>query len=141
TRALTDTYDRLKDTDAHGLTFDMSSAFKRTFDPKKKHELSTEVRFNRGHDEDDTGLWRRPVATPTGTRVDIERDNTDAVQKQLTAQVDYTKTFDHRRKLETGAKTDTRWLDRDYTVMKDALGSGTFVRSDLSNALGFDEHV
>jgi outer membrane receptor protein involved in Fe transport len=140
-RALTDTYDRLRNTHTKGLMFDASTAFKRTFDPKKKHELSTELRFNRTHDEDDTGLWRQPLAGRSGGRVENELDATDAVQKQLTAQVDYTKTFDKRRKLETGLKSDERWLDRDYGVRKDSLGTGAWTRSPLSNALGFDEQV
>ncbi|AHG93517.1 TonB-dependent receptor (plasmid) [Gemmatirosa kalamazoonensis] len=139
TQALLDSYDRLRDSRSTGLYTDLSSAFKRTFDPKKKHELSAEVRYNRSHDEDDTGLWRQPLAQ--ATRTENEIDETDAVQQQLVAQVDYTKTFDKRRKLETGAKSDSRWLDRDYGVRKDALGSGTWVRSDLSNALAFDEKV
>ncbi|MBV9880580.1 MAG: TonB-dependent receptor [Gemmatirosa sp.] len=139
-RALTDSYDRLRDSETHGFMVDLSSAFKRTFDPKKKHELSTEVRFNRNHDEDDTGLWRQPI-TLSGARTDNESDATDAVQKQLTGQVDYTKTFDKRRKLETGVKSDTRWLDRDFAVQKDATGGGAWVRSNLSNAFQFDERV
>ena len=49
---------------------------------------------------------------------------TDAVQRQAIAQLDYTKSFDKRRKLEMGYKGDARWLDRDYLVQKDALGHG-----------------
>ena len=34
-----------------------------------------------------------------------------------------------------------RWLDRDYLVQKDPLGTGSWVRSNLSNAFSFDEDV
>jgi outer membrane receptor protein involved in Fe transport len=49
--------------------------------------------------------------------------------------------MDKRRKLELGYKGDARWLDRDFAVDKDALGSGAWTRSNLSNAFRFDEQV
>ncbi|HEU0053166.1 MAG TPA: outer membrane beta-barrel family protein, partial [Longimicrobium sp.] len=57
------------------------------------------------------------------------------------AQLDYVRPLGERSKLETGYKGNFRWLDQDYTVLKDPLGTGTFIRSDLSNALEFDETV
>jgi outer membrane receptor protein involved in Fe transport len=139
TQALLDSYDRLRDSHTTSLYADVSSNFKHTFDTKKKHELSAELRFNRSHDQDDTGLWRQPLAADARTENEI--DQTDAVQKQFVAQADYTKTFDKRRKLESGVKSDARWLDRDFAVRKDALGTGAWMPSPLSNALAFDEKV
>jgi len=142
-RSLLDQYDRTKNTGASGLFFDYDLALKRTFE-QRKHEWSAEVRFNRAHDEDNTLLWRQSqvsslAATPT--RLEGERDITDAVTKQFTAQTDYVKTFGARTKLETGYKANIRWLDRDYQVTKDLLGTGYWAPSNLSNALSFDETV
>jgi ferric enterobactin receptor len=151
TRALLETYDRFRDTDAKGLFFDANVAFKRTFDPKKRHDVNVELRFNRGHDEDATGLWRQPLGVggasalaagaASAARVENEMQQTDAVQRQAIAQIDYVRTLDKRRKVELGYKGDARWLDRDYTVDKDALGTGAWTRSNLSNAFQFDERV
>jgi ferric enterobactin receptor len=141
--SLLDRYDRLRSTDAKGWMVDYNAAFKRTFEPRK-HELSTEVRFNRAHDKEGTSLWRQsPTATgATGVpRLEGEQDDVDAVSKQFVAQLDYTRTLAARTKLETGVKGNARWLDRDYIVQKDALGTGDWVRSNLSNAFSFGENV
>jgi outer membrane receptor protein involved in Fe transport len=142
-RSLLDKYDRLKNSSVTGLMFDYDMAFKRTLEPRK-HELSAEVRVNRFHDEEATTLWRQMPATSAATptaRIEGERDATDAVTKQLTAQTDYVRTLGARTKLETGYKGNVRWLDRDYAVNKDSLGTGSWLRSPLSNALTFDETV
>jgi outer membrane receptor protein involved in Fe transport len=139
-RTLTDQYDRLRGTDAKGLLLDYTAAFKRTIEPRK-HELSAEVRLNRTHDEEFTTLWRQPQPASSAYRTEGETDDTDALAKSVTGQVDYTRTMAPRSKLETGYKGNARWLDRDYAVLKDALGSGSWVRSDLSNAFTFGERV
>ncbi len=140
-RSLLDQYDRTKSTGATGLFFDYDLALKRTLEPRK-HELSAEVRFNRAHDEDNTLLWRQaPAIAGSQLRFEGERDVTDAYTKQFTAQTDYTRTLGVRTKLETGYKANARWLDRDYSVIKDSLGTGTWRPSNLSNGLSFDETV
>jgi outer membrane receptor protein involved in Fe transport len=117
-------------------------AFKRTFEARK-HEISGEWRFNRSRDNDATTLWRQTPSTLPGTpsRVEGERDQTNALTKQFTVQTDYVRTLAARTKLETGYKGNIRWLDRDYGVTKDSLGTGTWLHSNLSNALSFDETV
>jgi ferric enterobactin receptor len=140
-RALLDSYDRLRDTDARGTMVDVSSALKRTFDARTRHELGAEVRFTRNHDEDDTGLWRQPLPGASGSAREREQQETDALQRQVIATVDYTRPFKGRRKLETGYRGTTRWLDRDYRVEKDAMGTGAWLPSNLSNAFQFDENV
>ena len=119
---------------------DYDAALKRTFEPRK-HELAAEVRFNRAHDQDFARLWRQPSATSSATRLENEEDDNDAITKQLTGQVDYTKAFKPRTKLETGWKSNARWLDRSFLVTKDSLGTGNWTRSDLSNDFEFDEAV
>ena len=142
-RVLTDRYERPRNTDTKGTMFDYTSALKRTFEPRK-HELAAEIRFNRSHDEDATSLWRQPP-TPNGstaiTRIERELQNTDALNKTLNAQLDYTRPLGGKGKLETGYKGTERWLDRDYQVQKDSLGTGTYAPSSQSNAFGFDEQV
>ena len=138
TRALLERYERIRDSENDSRMWDASLAWKRTLQPQR-HELSAELRFNRVSDVDVTDLWRQPVGA--GSMVDAEIQTTDAVNSQLTGQVDYTRGLAERTKLETGYKGYARWTDRDYEVMRDSLGTGTFTRSTLSNALALDEQV
>jgi outer membrane receptor protein involved in Fe transport len=138
TRLLLDAYDRVRDSDTDARMLDYTLAFKRTLQPQR-HELSAEVRFNRFEDDDRTALWRQ--FTAGGAHLDAESNRTDLRSRQLTAQVDYTRSLSSNLKLETGYKGNTRALDRDYTVMEDELGTGAWVRSEQSNALEFDETV
>jgi len=113
-QAFLDRYDVLRNDKSRGLVFDNSLSFKRTFEARK-HELSSEVRFNRTRDEDSTVLWQQPL-TPaggiSGSRILGERDQTSALTRQLTAQVDYVRPLSASTKLETGFKETARWLDR-----------------------------
>ncbi|HEX2718626.1 MAG TPA: TonB-dependent receptor [Gemmatimonadaceae bacterium] len=139
TRAVTDRYFRPRVTDSKGLMFDWTTALKRTIEPRK-HELSGEVRFNRARDEDGTSLWRQ--STSTGApQIENENDDTDALTRNLTGQLDYTRPLGKTLKLETGYKGNSRHLDRDFLVMKDDAGNGNWVRSSLSNDFVFDETV
>jgi outer membrane receptor protein involved in Fe transport len=142
TQTPTDEYFMLRNNLATGWLVDNTVSWKRTLEPRK-HELSTELRFNRSVDDDGTNLARQEIAAPgsTGAQSALERDDVNAISKQLNAQLDYTRTMTAHTKLETGYKGTERWLDRDYRVMKDALGDGNWVPSSLSNAFNFDETV
>ena len=138
-----DRYVMDRNTKARGLTFDNSLSWKHTITPRT-HELSSEVRFNRSRDEDNTLLWREPQnqdGTTAGSPIQGEVDANNALTRQLTAQVDYTRPMWTKAKLESGLKETDRWLDKDYQVYKDALGDGNWVRSNLSNTFNFDEQV
>jgi ferric enterobactin receptor len=136
--ALLDSYFRPKNADVHGWMVDYNVALKRTFEARK-HELSGEMRFNRSQDDDEQTLWREPITG--GGRTEGEHQTTDAASRQITGQVDYVRTLAPRTKLETGYKGNARWLDRDFSVEKDSLGTGTWTPSPLSNAFAFDETV
>ncbi|HEU4455747.1 MAG TPA: TonB-dependent receptor [Longimicrobium sp.] len=138
TRLLLEEYERVRDTETDNRMLDATVAFKRTLEPQK-HEISAEVRYNGLDDSDRTDLWRQP-AGGTGGFLDAEIDELDARTRQVTAQLDYTRTFGTTR-LETGYKGNLRWLDQDYLVRTDPLGTGDFGRSDLSNGLSLDEQV
>jgi outer membrane receptor protein involved in Fe transport len=137
-QALLAAYQRLRDTQSESRMMDWTLGFRRTLAPQR-HELSGDVRLNRVHDLDVTGLWRQAFAG--GARTDAEIDRTDALGWQATAQADYTRPLGARAKLETGYKGYARWLDRDFAVRVDPLGTGTFVPGELSNALELDETV
>jgi len=142
-QAFLDRYDFYRNDRSTGLVLDNSLSFKRTFEARK-HELSSEVRFNRTRDEDSTILWQQPLTQDgaiSGSRILGESDQTSALTRQLTAQVDYVKQLSASTKLETGLKETSRWLDRDFLVLKDSLGDGTWLRSNLSNTFNFDDHV
>jgi len=138
TRILLDAYERVRDSETDSRMLDYTLAFKRTLQPQR-HEISAEVRINRSDDDESTALWRQPVAG--GGLTDAETDLTVARSDLLTAQADYTRSLNARTKLEAGYKGTVRELDRDFTVLRDPLGTGTWVRSGLSNALEFDETV
>jgi ferric enterobactin receptor len=138
TRLLLDAYERVRDSRADNWLADYTLAWKRTLQPQR-HELSAEVRVNRSTEDDRTTLWRQPVAG--GTLTDAERNETDARSDAVNAQVDYTRALAERTRLETGYKGTARWMDRDFTVHVDPLGTGSWTRGSLSNALEFDETV
>ena len=128
---------------ARGLVFDNSLSIKHTIEPRK-HELTAEARFNRTRDENNTLLWREPQnpdGTSSGPSTKGELDATSALTRQLTAQVDYTRPITASTKLESGLKETARWLDRDFRVLKDDLGNGNWLPSNLSNTFRFDERV
>jgi len=138
-QALLDAYERIRDSNSDGRMFDGSLGWKRTIQPQR-NELSAEARLNRLSDGDRTDLWRQPLGG-SGSVVDAEIDRTQATTWQLTGQVDWTRALGQRGKLETGWKGYARWLDRDFDVTRDSLGTGTFTPSPLSNALALDEQV
>lgn len=138
TRLLLDAYDRVRNSENDNRMIDYTLGFKRTFEPQR-HELSAEVRANAMRNDDETQLWRQTTAG--GPVADAETNVTDASSYQLTAQADYTRALGERGKLEAGYKGNARWLDRDFSVLLDPLGTGAWVRGELSNALEFDETV
>ena len=140
---LLDRYFRPRENESKGLNIDYTSAFKHTIEPRK-NELSAEVRFNRSHDEDvDEHLARvgvelgrldghaDPAAARQHGRSHEERHRTGGLHAQRSA----------RRSWRSGLKSNARWLDRDYAVVKDSLGDENWVRSSLSNAFSFNEQV
>jgi len=142
-QAFLDRYVMDRNTKSTGLLVDDAVAWKRTIVPRK-HELSTEVRFNRSRDKDNMLLWREPQnpdGTSSGPAIQGETDLTNALTRQLTAQLDYTRPLTDKTKLETGLKETGRWLDREFVVVKDPLGDGNWLPSNLSNNFTFDEHV
>jgi ferric enterobactin receptor len=138
--SILDRYDRIKDTEVDSWVADYTLAWKRTLEPRK-HELNTELRYNRSDDDDHTMLWRQPPASSSSTRLEGERQNTDALTQSLNGQLDYTRTLAERTKLETGFKSTSRWLDRNFLVEKDPLGANQWAVSNLSNDFTFDEYV
>jgi ferric enterobactin receptor len=142
-REFLDRYVMDRNTRARGLVIDNTLSWKRTIEPRK-HELSTEVRFNRTKDDDNMLLWREPQnadGTSSGPAIQGELNTTDAVTRQITAQLDYTRTLAAKTKLETGLKETIRLLDRDFSVVKDPLGDGNWLPSNLTNSFNFDERV
>jgi ferric enterobactin receptor len=143
TQAFLERYVMDRNTRAKGLVIDNTLSWKRTIEPRK-HELSTEVRFNRTKDDDNVLLWREPQnpdGTSAGPPIQGETNATDALTRQITAQFDYTRPLAAKTKLESGLKETIRLLDRDFVVEKDPLGDGNWVPSNLSNSFAFDERV
>lgn len=138
-RSELDRFNRVRDAEVTGFVADYTLSFRRIIEARK-HEFGAEMRLNRSTDDDNNTLWRHSVTTPAD-RTDGELNETDNVTKQAIAQVDYTRTLREGTKLETGYKGTARWLDRDYSVLNDATGSGTWTSSSRSNSFEFDEQV
>ena len=138
-----DRYVMDRNTKGRGLTWDNSLSWKHTITPRV-HELSTEVRYNRSRDESNTLLWREPQnpdGSTAGSPFQGETDDNNGLTRQVTAQLDYTRPLWVKSKLESGLKETDRWLDQDFLVVKDALGDGNWVRSNLSNTFQFNEQA
>lgn len=138
--ALLDRYDRPRNSEVSGWMVDYDVSLKRTFEPRR-HEWSGEVRFNRAHDQDFSSFWRQAPGVSAVPHLEGEDNDNDALTKTFTAQTDYVRTLAPRTKLETGYKGNARWLDREFLVRKDSLGTGNWTRSRLSNDFAFDENV
>jgi ferric enterobactin receptor len=140
-RTVTEEYLRFRNADENANMFDASLSFRRTTPATKdvqKREFITEFRYNRAHDWDTSELAREST---TGVTSDIETNDLDMLANQFIGQIDYTRGLGKTTKLETGYKGNARLLNNDLLVMKDVLGNGEFVESDLSNQLEFDEYV
>lgn len=134
------TYARPRNMDAKGWTLDHDVAFKRTLKPRE-HELSTEWRYNRSVDDDNTLQSVLPDVTSLAY-TDGKFEANSQTYQSVTGQVDYMKANTKaRRKLETGWKSNLRTMDKDYHVTLDASGSNNWVVSPESNILAFDEGV
>ena len=134
------TYARPRNMSASGWTADYDLALKRTLKPRE-HELSTEWRFNRSDDDDNTMQSVLPTTSSTSYT-----DGKYEVNKQsfltYTGQVDWMKASPKRRnKFEGGWKSNIRQMDKDYDVTLDATGSNNWVVGPESNVLAFDEGV
>ena len=134
------TYARPRNMKASGFTVDYDAAFKRTFKPRE-HELSTEWRFNRSDDDDNTLQSVLPDVSSTAYTLGKYEVN-EQVFQTINGQIDYMKAnVKARTKLETGWKSSMRLMDKDYDVTHDPTGSANWVAGPESNVLGFDEGV
>ena len=140
-RVLIDEYLRFNNSNQNANLIDGSLSFRRTTPATKdvqKREFIAEFRTNRAHDWDTAERFRESLS---GQVSDVENNDDDVLVNNFTGQIDYTRGLGKKAKLETGFKSNARMIDRDFIVMKDAEGDGSFVRSDLSNELAFDEYI
>jgi ferric enterobactin receptor len=134
------TYARPRDFRTSGWTADYDLAMKRTFKPRER-ELSTEWRFMRSDDDDNT--FQRLLASPSAAAYADGRFEMNAQSfTSFTGQVDYLKANTKDRwKVETGWRSNLRGIDKSHDVTFDPTGSKAWVTAPESNVLGFDEGV
>jgi ferric enterobactin receptor len=137
-RQTLDEYRRMRNNEVSAFMMDYTLAFRRTIE-QRRNELTAELRYNRQDDEDTSILWRQQI-TGEG-RSELESFHNDALTQSVNAQFDYVRAFATASKIETGYKGTGRWLDRDYTVLRDPDASGDWQPTDLSNAFEFSEQV
>jgi ferric enterobactin receptor len=127
--------------DADNSTVDASLAFRRTFRPRA-HELSAELRANRGVNETRSLFEERFLVGSDGREPRSERLAMDSETRVLTAQGDYTRTLDGGTRVETGYKGTLRALDNglEAEIFDPATGSWT-PNALRSNRFDYDETV
>jgi ferric enterobactin receptor len=127
------------------LTMDGALSWKRTITPQQ-HELSTELRFNRGDNEVEND-FREQVLTldgnsPANATPALQNLLTNSLNTTLSFQADYTRPFGERTKLETGYKGARRTLDNELGVTEFDYDESAWVDNPLrSNAFEYDETV
>jgi ferric enterobactin receptor len=125
-------------------TLDGALSFKRTITPQQ-HELTTELRLNRGDNEVEN-RFREQVLTldggPANSTPALQNLLTSSLNTTLSFQADYTRPFAARTKLETGYKGTRRLLENDLGVSEFDYDAGAWVNNSLrSNAFEYDEMV
>ncbi|HST58466.1 MAG TPA: outer membrane beta-barrel family protein, partial [Longimicrobium sp.] len=125
------------------LTFDGSLAFKRTITPQR-HEVGAEVRFNRNERDSDTGFREQRLTLNGANAGDplLQDHASNALTTVLSAQLDYTRPFGERTKLETGYKGTLRGLDNVLGISEFDYVLGRWEDDTArSNAFEYDETV
>jgi ferric enterobactin receptor len=127
------------------LTMDGALSWKRTITPQR-HELSTELRWNRGDNEVQND-FREQVLTlqngdPANATPALQNLLTSSLNTTLSFQADYSRPLGERTKLETGYKGTRRMLDNDLSVTEYDYDASAWVDNALrSNAFEYDETV
>jgi outer membrane receptor protein involved in Fe transport len=124
---------------ARNLSQDYTMAFRRTGGPEAT-TFSTELRYNRNRNNNDTALdgfvrqSETSTATPTGPS---EHDAAIWLMPSWNLQTDYTRPFNSRTKLESGFKATQRSTTNDFSAAFLDAANGTFV-TDPTRATAFD---
>jgi len=126
------------------FTLDGSLAYRHTITPQQ-HELSAELRFNRNehnNDNDFTEQVQTLDGDPANDTPLLQNLRTDALTTTGSFQLDYTRPFAERTKLETGYKGTVRGLDNALDVTEYDYAGGQWVNNALrTNAFEYDETV
>jgi outer membrane receptor protein involved in Fe transport len=135
----TDLYRDLNEGGMHGQTYDAALSLKHAFTPQK-NDVSVEGRLT--HDEDQAlDRFTRDLLDGS-TQPGITRNLQDMAARTLTGQLDWTRTFAARTKLEAGYKGTFRHIDNDYRAELFSYGAGDWQdRPGQSNAFQYDERV
>ena len=126
------------------LTLDGSLAFRRTIVPQQ-HEISAELRVNRLSNQYLTSLSEQDLVLATGAPANatpsLERHDNDNLLHTYTAQLDYTRPFAARTKLETGYKGTMRTVDNNLNVTEFSYPQNRWMETGLSNSFEYEERV
>ncbi|HEX2187761.1 MAG TPA: TonB-dependent receptor [Longimicrobiaceae bacterium] len=113
-----DRYDRLTERESERLDTDLSVGFRHELAPRS-HELTAELRFEDGTD-DDLELARRLQLAPDGGDIglpeELVRDATYGDERELTAELDYVRPWGERGQLQAGYRGEREEEDDDRRV-------------------------
>jgi ferric enterobactin receptor len=124
--------------DATDLSFDGVLAFKRTIRPRE-HELSAEVRYNRG-DRENVNRFEETVLSGTAADPRLESTAIQALSTTASLQADYTRALPAGTRLETGYKGTLRLLDNQQRFSSNA--GGAWAEDEArSESFEYDERV
>lgn len=143
-RDITASYRRLKLMTGDELSLDWALGYKHTA-AQQGDGLATEIRVNRGNDNDHVLLTDQALSTTSGVPDGLpalETNLTKERESQWSLQSDYTHSFATGTKIETGYKGTLRRLDNDLGVATSTDGGDTYTSDDTrSNAFLYDEKV
>ena len=143
-RAVTAQYLRSKLMTGGELSLDYALAYKRAAE-RSGDGLSTELRFNRSHDDDRVLLTDQVLQTGSSDGVGapaLETNVTDERNQNWSLQTDYTRTLAQRTKLEAGYKGTLRQMDNTFDVATSSDGGASYAADPArSNTFDYDERV
>jgi len=126
------------------LSLDYALAYKRAAE-RSGDGFSTELRFNRSHDDDHVLLTDQALQTGSSDALGapaLETNVTEERNRNWSLQTDYTRTLVEHTKLEAGYKGTLRQMDNTFDVATSSDGGGSYAADPTrSNAFDYDEQV
>jgi outer membrane receptor protein involved in Fe transport len=142
-RILTDYYKRFSDETEDEWDYDLNLSYRRSYENKRK-SLTTDIVFSEGYELDNNMITGQPydlAFQPIGDGL-FETTRDLQLQKNLSAQIDYVHPVGKEAKIETGAKTNWRFIDADFVrMLEDPLSDVIFTDTNASNQFIYDDMV
>ena len=140
--AVTSRFDRTTLGDGDGLNSDIRLSFRRVIDPSR-NQLTAEVRYSAGSSDDFNEFLQEEFhGTGPGIIVEHQINERDELNSDLSLQLDYTRPFGSKGKIEAGYKGSLQSIDSDFYSETLDPGQGVFVPDvNLNNEFVYDQLI